>query len=61
MRALTIALAAALLLPAGCSSWNPLVMVGIMSQPGHKPTPLTPIQASVTPRMAWSAQVQSGA
>lgn len=60
MRPAHLALAAALLLPAACSSWNPLVMVGIMSQPGHKPTPLTQIKASVTPRMAWSAQVGKG-
>ena len=60
MRAAHLALAAAFLLPAACSSWNPLVAVGIMSQPGHKPTPLTPIKESVTPRMAWSAQVGKG-
>lgn len=60
MRAAHLAFAAAFLLPAGCSSWNPLVAVGIMSQPGHKPTPLAPIEASVTPRMAWSAQVGKG-
>ena len=60
MRALTLALAAALLLPAGCSSWNPLIAVGLMAQQGHKPTPLTPINATVTPRMAWSAQVGKG-
>jgi outer membrane protein assembly factor BamB len=60
VRAAHLALAAAFLLPAACSSWNPLVAVGIMSQPGHKPTPLTPIKASVTPRMAWSAQVGKG-
>lgn len=57
MRFVHLALAAALLLPAACSSWNPLVAVGITSEPAHKPTPLAPIKASVTPRVAWSAQV----
>lgn len=57
MRTMHLALAAALLLPAACSTWNPLVAVGIMSEPAHKPTPLAPIKASVTPRLAWSAQV----
>ena len=40
---------------AGCTSYNPLVAVGIMSEPAHKPTPLVPIQASVNPRVIWSA------
>jgi outer membrane protein assembly factor BamB len=60
MRALHLALAAVLLLPAGCGSWNPLVAVGLKAQQGHKPTPLTQIKATVTPRMAWSAQVGKG-
>ena len=34
--AVAIALAAAL---SGCSSWNPLVSIGIMSEPANKPTP----------------------
>jgi len=37
------ALAAVLLAAAGCSSWNPLVAIGLKSEPAHKPTPLTPI------------------
>ena len=54
-----LALAAALLLPAACSTWtwNPLVAVGIQSEPAHKPTPLAPINATVAPRAAWTAQV----
>ncbi len=48
---------AALLLPAACSSWNPLVAMGIKSEPAHKPTPLAPITATVTPRAEWTAQV----
>jgi outer membrane protein assembly factor BamB len=42
---------------AGCSTWNPLVAIGIMSEPAHKPTPLEAINAKVTPRAAWTAQV----
>jgi outer membrane protein assembly factor BamB len=42
---------------AGCTSWNPLIALGIMSEPAHKPTPLTPIEAKVTPRVVWSQPV----
>ncbi len=41
---------------AGCSSWNPLVALGIRSAPANPPTPLAPITASVTPRAVWTAQ-----
>lgn len=51
-----LAVAAALLL-AGCSSWNPLVAVGIMHEPANKPTPLTPINASVSLRTIWTTKV----
>jgi len=51
------ALAAVLLAAAGCSSWNPLVAIGLKSEPAHKPTPLTPIEATVTPRAVWTANV----
>ena len=63
MKPVHVALAAAvLLLPAGCGSWNPLVAVGIKSEPAHKPTPLTPINATVTATAAWTANVgKSGA
>lgn len=55
LRALaTIAVAASL---AGCSTYNPLVALGIKSEPAHKPTPLTPIKPSVTARAVWTAQV----
>ena len=59
MRIAHLALAAACLLPAGCAtwSWNPLIALGIKSEPAHKPTPLGPISATVTPRAAWTAQV----
>lgn len=53
-RALALAAAAAL---AGCSTWNPLVAIGIMSEPAHKPTPLQPITAKVTPQAVWTTQV----
>ena len=52
--AVAIALAAAL---SGCSSWNPLVSIGIMSEPANKPTPLGPVTASVMPKAAWITQV----
>ncbi|HXF77712.1 MAG TPA: outer membrane protein assembly factor BamB, partial [Usitatibacter sp.] len=42
---------------AGCSSWNPLVAVGLMSAPPNPPTKLAPINASVTPRAVWSTKV----
>ena len=42
---------------AGCSSWNPLVAIGIKSEPAHKPTPLAPISATVTPKAAWTTAV----
>ena len=38
--AVAIALAAGL---SGCSSWNPLVSIGIMSEPANPPTPLGPV------------------
>jgi outer membrane protein assembly factor BamB len=53
--ALAAALAAGLL--AGCTSWNPLVGLGFMSEPAHKPTPLQPITEKVTPRAAWTTSV----
>lgn len=52
-----LALAVAAGLAAGCSSWNPLVSLGIRSEPANKPTPLVPITATVTPRAAWTASV----
>jgi outer membrane protein assembly factor BamB len=48
---------AAALAAAGCSSWNPLVAVGLMKEPANKPTPLTPINATVTPRAIWTTKV----
>ncbi|MEP7069708.1 MAG: outer membrane protein assembly factor BamB [Usitatibacter sp.] len=52
----TLAAAAVALAVAGCSSWNPLVAVGLKSAPPNPPTPLAPITASVTPRAIWTAQ-----
>ena len=55
-----IAIAAGLVFAAGlsgCGSWNPLVMVGIMSEPSNKPTPLGPITATVLPRTVWTTPV----
>jgi hypothetical protein len=37
-------LATALVLSA-CSTWNPLVALGIKSEPANKPTPLAPINS----------------
>lgn len=59
MRALAraaLAAAAAVAL-AGCSSWNPLVAAGLMSDVPNKPVALTPITATVTPKIAWSVSV----
>jgi outer membrane protein assembly factor BamB len=44
---------------SGCStwSWNPLVTVGIMSEPANKPAPLGPVTASVLPKAVWITQV----
>ena len=55
-----LALAAGLAFAAGlpgCSSWNPLVAVGIMSEPSNKPTALAPITATVLPRAVWTTAV----
>jgi outer membrane protein assembly factor BamB len=48
---------AALAVAAGCSTYNPLKAVGIISDPPNKPTQLQPITATVNPRAAWSASV----
>ena len=48
-----IGLAAAL---TGCSSWNPLIALGFMSEPAHKPKPLEPVTASVLPKAVWTTQ-----
>ena len=42
---------------AGCTTYNPLVALGIMSEPAHKPTPLEPITAQVQPRAIWTTNV----
>jgi len=42
---------------SGCGSWNPLVAVGLMSEPANKPVALAPIKASLSPRIAWSQSV----
>ena len=54
---LRLAVLAPALLAAACSSYNPLVWVGIMSTPANPPTPLAPIEAKVTPRAVWTASV----
>ena len=51
------ACAAAALLAAGCSSWNPLVALGLKSDAANKPTPLALINASVSPRAVWTTKV----
>jgi len=57
-----VALLAAALTLAGCSSWNPLVALGIKAEPANKPTPLEPFSATVNPRAAWTVPVgKSGA
>ena len=55
MKAFATPLAAlALAAAAGCSTWNPLVAVGLQSEPANKPTPLAPFTASATPRAVWT-------
>jgi len=62
MKTLRMALGAVLIgaAAAGCGSWNPLVALGIKSEPANKPLPLAPIQASVSPRADWTAHVGKG-
>ncbi len=55
-----IAVALLLLLPAACSSYNPLVALGIKSEPAHKPTPLAPLTPSVRARAIWTTPVGKG-
>ena len=59
MRAARHAFAAALVAGAlaGCSSYNPLVALGISSEPAHKPTELAPITETLKPRAVWSTGV----
>ncbi len=42
---------------SGCSSYNPLVAMGLMNEPANKPTALEPIKASLAPRVAWTQSV----
>ena len=51
------ALAAVALAVTGCSSWNPLVALGLKTEPIHKPTPLAPIKESVKPVAVWTVSV----
>ena len=57
MRIARFGLTLAALALGGCSSWNPLVSVGLMSEPPNKPAKLTPVNALVTPRAVWSTKV----
>jgi outer membrane protein assembly factor BamB len=52
------ALAAALALAlAGCSTWNPLIAMGVMKESANKPVPLPAFTATVTPKAVWSVAV----
>lgn len=55
-----IAVALLLVLTAACSSYNPLVALGIKSEPAHKPTPLAPLTPSVRARAIWTTPVGKG-
>ncbi|MBC8021745.1 MAG: outer membrane protein assembly factor BamB [Burkholderiales bacterium] len=58
MKPLRLLAAAALVSIAnGCSSYNPLVALGIVNEPANKPTALAPIKASLAPRVAWTQSV----
>jgi outer membrane protein assembly factor BamB len=48
---------AALVVAAGCSTYNPLKAVGIISDPPNPPTPLTAFKPLVEARAAWTATV----
>jgi outer membrane protein assembly factor BamB len=52
-----VVLAAVAIAAAGCSTYNPLKAVGIISDPPNPPTPLTAITETVKPRAAWTASV----
>jgi len=56
-----IAAAAVVVVLPGCSSWNPLVALGIVNEPANKPVALTPIKASLSPRIAWQQSVGKAA
>lgn len=56
MKRLLPVIATALAL-GGCSTWNPLVAMGIMSEPANKPTPLGKIEEKVALKPAWTASV----
>ena len=42
---------------SACGSWNPLVALGLVNEPTNKPVALTPIKASLSPRLAWQQSV----
>ena len=58
-RALAIAVVGAAATLAGCGtwSWNPWILTGLQSPPGHPPTPLGPVTGSVLPKAVWITQV----
>ena len=39
-----------------CSSWNPLVSVGIIKETAHPQSKLGAITATVTPKAVWTTQ-----
>ena len=48
---------AALMIAAGCSSYNPLKWAGIIKDPENTPSPLTPVGSSVKVHSIWTATV----
>jgi outer membrane protein assembly factor BamB len=42
---------------AGCTTYNPLVALGIQSEPPHQPTPLGPVTGKVLPKAVWVTPV----
>lgn len=58
MKATRLALLGAVaVIAAGCTTYNPLVALGFKTEPANKPTPLAPINATLTPRAVWTAKV----
>jgi len=57
MRILRAILTAGLLSLAGCTTWNPLIAMGILAEPANKPTVLGPVKSTVALKAAWTASV----
>ena len=41
----------------GCSSWHPLESLGLVNVPANRPVALSPIKATLSPRISWQQSV----